>query len=74
MVTLELTVRCILEVDEDTATAIKQTPTGFLKFSDEPLGSEELTVGPMNGPPVEPSQVDVKLVELPARRVGGCAK
>lgn len=65
MVKLELTVRCTLIVDEAAADALKKSPTGFLKFSDEPFGNESLTVGPVNGPHIEPSSVDVRLVEVP---------
>lgn len=65
MRTLGLTIRIVVEVDDAAAKAFLTCPPGFLMIGGEALGSEELRVSVVNEPSVEPTGMNVTLVELP---------
>lgn len=63
MVTLELTVRCVLRVDAAVAAELTKAPES-LKFSDDTFGSGELTVVAESGPDARAEEIRVTFVEV----------
>ena len=48
MIWLGLTVKILLEVDDEAAGRFKKSPPGFICIARAALGSEDLVVHPMN--------------------------
>lgn len=64
MKTLGITIKFVVEVQDEMAAKFDKCPPGFLMIGGEALGSEELTVRVVNEEPITPVAMNVRLQEL----------